>query len=898
MQSDRVARPSGPFVPASAVGANALADQLLQAAVGAARVGVWELDPDSGTVRATDSVRAMYGLSADQALTLDAFSERIHPEDRARVLAKVEASFAGQSELYDIEHRLVWPDGSVRWAQVRGNVATDEMGRARLIGTMVDVTERKEAELQLVAQGQLLRQLIAHTPAAVAMFDKQMRFLAVSQRWVTDYQLEGVPLTGRSLYELFPRPPAQWKEVHKRVLAGAVERCDEDRFQRRDGSTEWLQWEAQPWRDAGGEIAGLIIFTLLITARKRTEAALRQAEEKFARVFWDAPVALSMTRVSDGLLLDLNHEHERMFGYMRPEAVGRTTLELGMWVEPEDRRRMARELKSRGGAPSVREVVLRTRDGALIPVIHSAHPFRHEDEHFMLSAFQDLSERKRSDAAIRASESRLRRVFATPVAGMAFLHSGGTISEANAECLRILGYSSAELARERVNLRKLVSAAHQAALSEALLASGDLASRPCEIDVVRRDGSVLPVMLGISSVDEQTGSQVAFLFDLSERRALQRQLLHAQRMEAVGRLAAGVAHDFNNVIAAITMGMDMLGESLPSEHAGHEDLRDMRRVADRAVRLVRQLLTFSRQQVLELRVLGVNELMLSLEAMLRRLLGEKITLHLELSDQLPRIKADRAQIEQMILNLVMNARDAMPDGGQLTIRSESVRLQSEQHFDVVLPPGDYVLLSVADTGMGMDAATKARLFEPFFTTKDPSKGTGLGLPTVYGIVHQSGGAIDVVSAPGHGATFTVYLARVDEPASASVAPPALELVGGAETILMVEADAGLRRTTRKLLVGLGYRVLESESPSAALQRAGVYVGAIDLLLTNLGADGKAGVELAQMLRAQRPKLRVLYTATEPNALLALESLGAGCGMIQKPFAATPLARKLRSLLDA
>ncbi|HEX6244767.1 MAG TPA: ATP-binding protein, partial [Polyangiales bacterium] len=433
--------------------------------------------------------------------------------------------------------------------------------------------------------------------------------------------------------------------------------------------------------------------------------------------------------------------------------------------------------------------------------------------------------------------------------------------------------------------------------TEALRASGEPATRPREVELTRGDGTRAPVMLGVSSVEEDGARKIAFLFDLSERRRLEQQLLHAQRMEAVGRLAAGIAHDFNNVLSAITMGAELVGEALPAGHA-REELRELRKAADRAVRLVRQLLTFSRQQVLEPRVLSLNELVANLEDMLRRVLGSQLALRSELAAQQPEVKADPGQIEQVILNLVVNARDAMPQGGLLTLRTENVWLESQRTFDVPLPPGPYVVLSVSDTGTGMDAATRARMFEPFFTTKEQGKGTGLGLSTVYGIVRQSGGAIDVVSAPGSGTTLSVYLPRVDEAAHPTLIPASPETSGGHETILIVEPDAVLRRTTRKLLVSLGYRLLDTDSVAAALALAKVYVGAIDLLLVDPGGPSQDRAAALAELRALRPKLRVLYTSSnaseggDERALLA-----PGTRLLQSPFASAALARELRHLLD-
>jgi PAS domain S-box-containing protein len=377
-------------------------------------------------------------------------------------------------------------------------------------------------------------------------------------------------------------------------------------------------------------------------------------------------------------------------------------------------------------------------------------------------------------------------------------------------------------------------------------------------------------------------------------------LRQSQRLESVGRLAGGVAHDFNNVLTAIFGYADLLAEELPADSPGREDLLEIRTAAERAAGLTRQLLAFSRQQVLQPVVLNMNDVVENLQKMLTRLIGADVVLQARLSPDLRNIRADAGQLEQVIVNLIVNARDAMPGGGKLTIETANAEL-GEAYADAHRPvvPGRYVMLAVSDTGTGMDAVTKARLFEPFFTTKTAGKGTGLGLATVYGIVKQSGGYIWVYSELDHGTTFKVYLPQVEAPAEAVREPATTTGTPvGTETVLLAEDDALLRPLTRELLVKLGYRVLEASDSAAALAAARAHPGEIHLLISDVVMPGESGVQLARQIMADRPRLRVLYVSGYTDeAVVGHGLLAAGVDFLQKPFTPAGLARKVRQVLD-
>jgi len=387
--------------------------------------------------------------------------------------------------------------------------------------------------------------------------------------------------------------------------------------------------------------------------------------------------------------------------------------------------------------------------------------------------------------------------------------------------------------------------------------------------------------------------------DVTERLGLEQQLRQAQKMEAVGRLAGGVAHDFNNILTAITGHAELLLEDLGLHDPRRADVDEIRRSAERAAGLTRQLLAFSRQQVLAPKVVSMSAVVSGVEKMLRRVIGEDVDLATRLDPDVGSVKADVGQLEQVLMNLAVNARDAMPTGGKLTIETANAEHDPDyarEHEAAAVRR--FVMLAVSDTGSGMDEATKARIFEPFFTTKEPGKGTGLGLATVYGIVQQSEGFIWVYSEPGRGTTFKIYLPRVDAPAEGGAAAASGDLPRGTETVLIVEDAAAVRAVMRHVLERQGYAVLEASNGAAALELVAGHPAPIHLLLTDVIMPGLSGRQLADRLAALRPDTRVLYASGyTDDAVVRHGVLESGIAYLQKPFTTDSLARKVREVLD-
>ena len=520
-----------------------------------------------------------------------------------------------------------------------------------------------------------------------------------------------------------------------------------------------------------------------------------------------------------------------------------------------------------------------------------------------------LREAMDAGAASTATERRFRSLIEHSTDVITLLDAAGTILYSTQSLKPTLGYDAGEMTGHSV--LDLVHPDEQAAAASQL---ARLYQHPEEIvqagfRVRHKDGSWrdLEVVIANRLDDPSIRALVVNYRDVTDRkraeealRLADERLRAAQRMEAVGRLAAGIAHDFNNLLTAILGSTDLLLEGLPADHAAREDALESRQAALRAADLTRQLLAFSRQQVLAPRTLDLNAVVRDVERLLRRLIGEDVKLRTVLAANLAPVRADPTQLEQVLVNLAVNARDAMPRGGTLTIETANVALDDAYVADQpVVAAGDYAMIAISDTGTGMDAATRARVFEPFFTTKQRGKGTGLGLATVYGIVKQSGGYIWVYRELGVGTTFKVYLPRVVGPVEPLVTAPAVTgPLRGSETILVVEDQEEVRTLIRKILEARGYGVLTAEDGPAALQAAALHPGPIHLLLSDVVMPGMSGREVSLLLTTTRTTMRTLYmSGYTDESIVRHGMLEEGVQFLQKPFTAEGLARRVREVLE-
>ena len=515
----------------------------------------------------------------------------------------------------------------------------------------------------------------------------------------------------------------------------------------------------------------------------------------------------------------------------------------------------------------------------------------------------EIKQRTRAQEALQLSEQRYRLLSEAAPIGILLADERGKLIDANTQALRMFGYNREELIGGSIEmlLPERFRCSHQRHRASY---SKEPHARPMaigkELVARRKDGTEFPVEVGLGPLVTSDGVLVSStIVDITERKKMEEQRRLSQRMEAIGKLSGGVAHDFNNLLTVILGCSDVVLDALPPDHPSASKIETIRKAGASAADLTRQLLAFSRQQMLQPRVLDLKAIVEQTQSLLHRLIGENIEFKVLLDPSLGRVNADPGQIEQVLLNLAVNARDAMPHGGRLTIEARNVELDDSytaEHQMVI--PGRYIMLGVEDTGCGMDQDTQSRIFDPFFTTKELGKGTGLGLATVYGIVKQSGGYVWVYSELNMGTLFKVYLPRVEE----SVQPIKLKdseapAIQAHETILLAEDSDSLREMAREYLQSVGYAVLEAASGAQALEKAKEFHGKIHLLLTDVVMPEMSGPELVRQITALRPELRVIFTSGYTNDAIARQGvLDPAVAFIQKPYRPKALARKIREVL--
>ena len=544
--------------------------------------------------------------------------------------------------------------------------------------------------------------------------------------------------------------------------------------------------------------------------------------------------------------------------------------------------------------------VVARRDGIDIGVEGSIAPIhdRQGRPSGSVIVFRDVTDRRLAERDMRRSEERFRRLFDANTIGITIADLSGRTLEANDAYLAMLGYSRDELLSVATSWDALTPPDFLERNRQAVIElRGTGIAQPWEKEYTHKDGHRVPALVSVALLDASEGTCIMYIVDLSSRRFLEEQLRQAQKMEAIGQLAGGVAHDFNNLLTVILGHANMLVSELSDRDPLRDSAEEIRDAGDRAAAMTVQLLAFSRRQVLAPARLDLKLLVTNVERLLRRMIGEDVRLATVFGTAAGVVLADAGQIEQVLMNLAVNARDAMPDGGTLTITvGEEVVADQHQADARGLAIGDYVTMIVADSGTGIAAETQEHMFEPFFTTKGVDRGTGLGLATAYGIVRQSGGNISVQSVLGEGTSFTIALPRLGADAATSVPLAALLARASAtETLLLVEDEPSVRRLTRRILEDRGYTVIEASAGAEALVTARGHDGPIALLLTDVIMPGMGGRELAALLADERPETRVVYMSGYPDDAVLRQDLG-NVAFVQKPFTAEGLAEKLREAI--
>src|ERR1700737_5479733 len=654
-----------------------------------------------------------------------------------------------------------------------------------------------------------------------------------------------------------------------------------------------------------GLLALVLIFDIYTLYQQlqihRIRRELVQREELFRLISENAADLIAVVDMQGNRIYN-SLSYEKVLGYSAEELRNSSSFEQ---IHPENRERgkkAAHEARLTGtGCPM--EYRIRHKDGTWRTLESTASVIRNTEgkPEKLIIVNRDITERKRVAEALRQSEASFRSVIADAPYGIFRANLAGQLLMVNAALEKMLGYESRqELLQANLATHIYRLPAEHQKINEMFLRDSHF--KDIEVEWKRKDGAFITVRCSGWPVKDESSTYIeVFAEDVTDRRVMERQLRMAQKMEAVGRLSGGIAHDFNNLLGVIIGYIQVMKRSLSPGNPSYEYAEEIEKASQRAVALTRQLLAFSRQQVLEPVILNLNTLMSDMEKMLPRLIGEDIQLNLLLDPAISQVKADPGQIEQVVMNLAVNARDAMPDGGKLTIQTANVELDAafaREHPGSI--PGHYVMLAVTDSGTGMDPETQAQIFEPFFTTKDRDKGTGLGLATVYGVVKQSSGYIAVDSEMGKGASFKIYLPRIEQPVATHCEVNQAPLtVRGYETILLVEDAEPLRKLAHMFLRDNGYQVLTAADGAEAQQVAAQNAGPIHLLLTDVVMPGINGRVLAEQLAPRHPAMKVLYMSGYTDSFIAGHGvLEEGVHLLHKPFTEDALMRKVRELLDA
>ncbi len=771
-----------------------------------------------------------------------------------------------------------------------------------------DITSRRQAEEELRESEEKYRTLIEDMQDATYRADLDGNIVFTSP---SAARMVGCPspelMIGKNLSEEFYYHPEDREKLLLELREkGKVEHYEVILKRKDNGEPVIVSTNSHFYHDKNGNIIGIEGVFSDITEQKKVLEELRKSEERFAKAFQSSPAAITMAELSTGVIISVNRQWEKLFGYTAEEAIGRNAGDLHLTSDIKARDEYIKQLVNKGSVTD-QYAKIRSKSGEIKEILFSIVIIKLGDRDVMLVLYQDITERKKAEEQLQKSEALLNSIIDASPAGILVL-VGRLPKKVNSTFCTMTGFSQDELVNQ--STRQLYFTDEEFERVGSIYRKKDRNGVTMIETLFRhKSGSELHVLIYLSSInpfDEYQGD-VAVVLDITEqkkmeveRSRLEEMLLHSQKIESLGRLAGGIAHDFNNLLTAIMGNTEMAMLQLDPAGKPYSRLAIVKNAAEGAASLTKQLLAFSRKQIIEPKIINLNGLIGHVQKMIPTLLGENINLKIVLSDDLPSIKGDPGQIEQVIINLAANARDAMPDGGDLVIETSTVYLDSsytQTHPDIT--PGNYVMMAVTDNGTGMSKEVMAHVFEPFFTTKEMGHGTGLGLATAYGIVKQNGGTIEIYSEMRQGTVFKLYFPAYSQfTAEPAVDEENLEMPGGTETILVVEDKNEVLEFCRDILQQLGYKVLTAINGEEALNVAVNYNDNIHLFMTDVILPGMNGRAVAEKISALRPGIRVLYNSGYTSEVIDKQGiLEKGINFISKPFTPQALSVKIREILD-
>jgi|GEM_PF-1175390 len=876
---------------------------------------------DGRIVDANDAFVEITGYSYDELIgrTTTELELWCYPEQRQPIVETVLS--VGRVSNLELQLRRKTGERVV----VLGTLAAYQGGdETYFVGMVVDITARHETALALERSQRTLEAALASMNDAVFISDRQGRFIEFNEAFATFHRFESKAACAQTLAE-YPAflevrtpdgslaPLEQW--AVPRALRGERVNNAEYHLLRTDTGEAWVgSYSFGPIRDAAGAIVGSVVVGRDVTESKCTEQALRASEARYRLVSEHGSDVIWLFDLAANRLSYVSPSIERLTGFTVAEVLQRP---MGDALSPESVRMITSDLPLRvaalaAGDESKRiqthEVDQVRKDGLTVAteVVTTLITDERGNATHIQGVSRDITARKAAQAALRESEERFRSVVdAAPDA--IFIQTGGCFSYLNPAAIRLFGAERAGDLLGQPVLSRFHPDCQDRVRERIRSVNVDREAQPAlDVTTVTLSGESKAVnTCAVPFRFEERDGALVFARDITERKQAEAareealaQLLHAQKLESIGRLAGGIAHDFNNILAVILSYTGFVLEEIAEDSPLREDLVEIQRSGERAKILTRQLLAFSRQQVLQPKVLNVNEVAEGVVRMLRSMIGEDIALTMVLAHDIDAVKIDRGQLEQVLMNLATNARDAMPEGGELTIETSNVNLtERDRAVWPSLTVGRYVMLSVRDSGCGIPESTRSRIFDPFFTTKPVGQGTGLGLSTVYGIVEQSGGAIAVESDRGEGTCMRILFPAVQEVIAPERSHTVRPKATGHQTVMVVEDSEPMQRMITRVLGSAGYVVLPAPSPAAALRLCAEHAGQIHLLLTDVVMPEMSGVELAGRVTAVRAETKVLFMSGYADDTIGRHGiLEPGINFIAKPFGSIELCNKVRDVL--